>query len=113
MDREFRAMLPHRIILRRFLGEDEWGNNTYGVDEVIPALIEDDASALAPPATQSRQPSSMVATTNTLLTDSIGIKVNDKIVKGVTEFTVTNVTTGHDETGPVYQTITISTGAAA
>lgn len=111
LDRSFLALLSQTAVLTRYTGEDQWGNDTYAFPENVKCFYADEATSgggTADEAEGKQEPHPQ--STGTIITDSVGIKIKDRILppSGVLH-AVTDVTTFFDESGvDLYQTSTLS-----
>lgn len=81
MPPEIKALLPAKIALERFVGEDQWGNDLYGAKEAdIAAFVQSStltygAEGMAGTGAHTNR----IVTSYSVITDAIGIKPGDHI----------------------------------
>ena len=108
LDRDFLTMLEGRMVVERFTGEDEWGNDTYDVPMTdVPTYIETTILTQGAQDGQGKQDTRII-TTDTMMTDAIGLKPKDRFtLPGPRVVYASEVQTAKDEYGQdLYQTTT-------
>lgn len=109
MDPEFYELMPNTIAVKRYTGEDSFGNNTYGTSANFLCRIDDHQRQLGGGASRSGTMVQASSLTTTIYTDytTPPFTVRDHITlpDGSTP-SITNVQVEYDEVGPHHQVIT-------
>lgn len=109
LDRDFLEMLTAPVVVERWVGADQWGNDTYSAPTTEVSFIDSSSVTFAVPEEGDRTSATPSATTS-LLMDGIGIKPRDKITYDAIAHWVVNVDTAKDEFGAdLFSTVTVST----
>lgn len=110
LDADFLSMLETTVTLKRNTGHDQWGNETYDVDQSIQCYIMPSDESLGGGDNHEREDGERVVRSD-LIIDALDVKVKDKItLPGAIVTYVVGVQTYSDELGAdLYQQITVST----
>lgn len=107
LDRDFLTMLQAPFVLERRIGEDLWGNDAYDDPEEHNAYIEPATVTFGTGDSGGRQEKKAVAETQ-MITDAIGIQLEDRVTFDSTAYIVTGVENVRGEFGEdLYQTVTV------
>jgi hypothetical protein len=108
IDPEYLELMPSYVMIARYLGEDAWGNNTFGAAESIRCRIDSSALASGGGPVRGGTVVTPARQTNTIYADYTEppFTVRDKItMPDLRTPRITSVNVEYDERGPHHQVI--------
>ena len=110
LDPSFLSLLNVPVIVSPFLGEDTWGNTTYGAPFNTKMYQDPETETFGVDEGNNRQQNVRVVRSN-FIADSLGIKLRDRLtLADATLLYVVEVATNKDEVGgDLFQNITAET----
>ena len=108
LDAGFLSLLTAQVSVESFLGEDQWGNASFGPSHVERAFIDPVSQSFG--RTDGGEQETRLVSQTTLTMDAVGIAPGDRItLPGNSVTFASEVRTDKDEIGAdLYQTVTVT-----